>query len=178
MSAVRFGKLDVGSSVEWYTPPEIFEALGLSFNIDACAPPGGVPWVPAKRSFSRADDGLAQEWRGRVWVNPPYGRGIEKWMQKLSAHGDGIALVHSRTDTRWWQAALTEATAICFIRSRVRFVNGRTGEQIGPGSPMPNVLIAYGLACGMAVANSGLGSTLIVPRPLDAVEAPRRRKAA
>jgi hypothetical protein len=39
----RYDRLAVGSSVEWYTPPEIFEALGLTFDLDPCAPPGGLP---------------------------------------------------------------------------------------------------------------------------------------
>lgn len=45
-----------GNSVEWYTPPEIFDALGLRFDLDPAAPPGGVPWVPATRHLSK--DGL------------------------------------------------------------------------------------------------------------------------
>lgn len=162
----RYDKLAVGSSVEWYTPPEIFRALGLTFDLDPCAPRGGLSWIPAGRFYSRLDDGLAQPWIGRVWMNPPYGRGIEQWMRKLAAHGDGIALVHSRTDTQWWREAIASASAVCFVRSRVRFIRGATGEQVGPGSPAPSALIAYGTVCGIALAQSGLGPTLIVPAPL------------
>jgi hypothetical protein len=99
-------------------------------------------------------------------MNPPYGRGIERWMRKLAAHGDGIALVHSRTDTAWWRDAIASATALCFVAGRVRFVRGSTMSQEGPGSPVSSVLIAYGLACGIALAQAGLGPTLIVPRGL------------
>lgn len=169
MSA-RYDRLAVGSSVEWYTPPEVFEALALEFDLDPCAPPGGLPWIPAQRFRSRADDGLEQPWTGRVWMNPRYGRGIELWMRKLAAHGDGIALVHSRTSTQWWREALAEATAVCFIAGRVRFVRGAMTSNAGPGSPTPSALVAFGLTCGIAVANSGPGPTLIVPRqgrPID-----------
>jgi phage N-6-adenine-methyltransferase len=160
---VRFGRLEVGSSVEWYTPPEIFDALGVRFGLDPCAPPGGLPWAPVERYYSARDDGLAQEWHGRVWLNPPYGRGIERWMRRLAAHANGIALVHSRTGTAWWREALASATAVCFIAGRVRFIDGRTGNRPPGASPEPLVLLAYGLECATAVMRSGLGPTLIVP---------------
>lgn len=178
--SVRYGRLDVGSSVEWYTPPEVFEALGVRFDLDPCSPPGGLSWLPVARFYTRADDGLARPWQGRVWLNPPYGRGIERWMRKLAAHGDGIALVHSRTDTVWWRDALAAATAICFIAGRVRFVKGRTDRRPAGASPLPLVLLAYGLDCALAVMRSELGPTLIVPPGTEPGEsiAKRARSAA
>lgn len=178
MSA-RYDKLAIGSSVEWYTPPEIFAALGLRFDLDPCAPPGGLPWIPAAAFYSRDDDGLAQSWHGRVWLNPPYGRGIEQWMRRLAAHGDGIALVHRRTDTVWWREAIGAASAVCFVAGRVRFVRGATMSAVGPGSPTPSALIGYGLVCATALAASGLGSTLIIPRISEReVPRPALRRAA
>jgi hypothetical protein len=56
-------------SIEWFTPPHIFAKLLLTFDLDPCAPAGGVPWIPARRHFSIEDDGLAQEWHGRVWLS-------------------------------------------------------------------------------------------------------------
>jgi hypothetical protein len=159
----QWDKLAIGSSVEWYTPPEIFEALGLTFDIDVCAPPGGLPWIPAKRSLSRADDGLSVAWEGRVWMNPPYGKGIGRWMRKLGAHGNGIAFVHARTGTEWWRQAMTQATAVCFVAGSVRFIRGATGHRPAGSSPMPLVLLAYGFECATAVMRSHLGVCLIVP---------------
>ena len=49
---------------DYYTPKWLFDALGLEFDIDVAAPLQGIPWLPAKRWFSQADDGLAQEWGG------------------------------------------------------------------------------------------------------------------
>ena len=54
----------IGASDDWYTPPFIFAALGLTFDLDPCSP-GPDHWVPARRVFTRADDGLAQAWGGR-----------------------------------------------------------------------------------------------------------------
>lgn len=158
-----YGRNETGSTVEWYTDPRIFEALGLRFDLDVCAPPGGVPWVPADRFYTRTDDGLTQPWTGTVWCNPPYGLGINLWLERLADHGDGIALVHARSNTRWFREALARATAVCFIAGGVRFASDRSGTQPPGGSPMPCVLLAYGLVAATAVMRSGLGPCLIVP---------------
>ena len=49
---------------DYYTPKWLFDAMGIEFDIDVAAPVHGIPWIPAKRWFSQADDGLAQEWGG------------------------------------------------------------------------------------------------------------------
>ena len=77
---------------EYYTPAWIFERLGITFDLDVCAPPLGPVHVPATRWFSEADDGLAQEWSGRVWMNPPYSKPAP-WVERFVAHRNGIALV-------------------------------------------------------------------------------------
>ena len=59
-------------TVSWYTPPSIFELLNIEFDLDVCAPQGGVPWIPAKDYFALPTDGLSQPWVGKVWCNPPY----------------------------------------------------------------------------------------------------------
>ena len=152
-----------GKSVEWYTPPELFEALGMRFDLDPAAPAGGVPWVPAARHYSKADDGLAHEWQGRVWLNPPYGRGISRWMAKLAAHGDGLALVFARTDMEWFHQALSAATAACFLRGRLKFIpgEGRTTPWLARA---PSVLLAYGVPCALALAEADLGRICVTPK--------------
>jgi DNA N-6-adenine-methyltransferase (Dam) len=152
----------VGRSVEWYTPPEVFEALGIEFDLDPAAPPGGVPWVPAARHFCRADDGLSQPWRGRVWLNPPYGRDVGRWLERLASHGDGLALVFARTDTDWFHKAFALATAVCFIKGRLRFVSG-DGNIAPSAAGAPSMVLAYGLPCAMTLAAGGLGRTCVVP---------------
>ena len=54
---------------DWLTPPEILEALG-PFDMDPCASQF-QPWRTAAQQFTIEDDGLAREWQGRVWCNPP-----------------------------------------------------------------------------------------------------------
>ncbi len=151
-----------GASVEWYTPPEVFEALAISFDLDPAAPVGGVPWVPARQSFSWAEDGLVQPWVGRVWLNPPYGPGMDGWLDRLARHGDGLALVFARTETRWCQNILKHATAVCFIAGRLSFI--RPDGSRGESARVPSLLLAFGLPCALALAESGLGQTLVLPR--------------
>ena len=57
---------------EWYTPKEIIDALG-EFDLDLCAPANPL-WQTAKVMYNKNVDGLKQEWKGRVWLNPPYSR--------------------------------------------------------------------------------------------------------
>lgn len=171
----------VGDSVEWYTPPGIFDALTagarrshqvffderFEFDLDPCAPPGGLPWIPAATSYCEADDGLTQPWRGRVWLNPPYGRHTGSWLRRLAAHGDGIALVFARTETEWWHEVVPTAAAVCFIAGRITFVDAerRPGKFNGGA---PSALIAWGGDCAAAVAHAGLGMTFAVrARELD-----------
>lgn len=161
-------------SNEWYTPPDIFTALGLDFDLDPCAPEGGVPWIPAAREFSVKDDGLAQRWEGRVWLNPPYGRDTASWVGRLIGHGNGIALVFARTDPAWGQYAIAKADAVCFIAGRLRFIPGTDRNGPGNTAPASSMLLAYGSECAEAVRRCGLGVTLR-PQP---VETARELEAA
>lgn len=151
------GQLRDGTSVEWWTPPEIFEALSLDFDLDPAAPVGGLPWVPAAEHYSAEDNGNAREWFGRVWLNPPYGRGVGAWAHHLVEHGDGVGLLFARLDTAWAQHALRHADAACFISGRLRFIDGVAGHRLAHNAPAPSMLVAYGSTCAASVLACGLG---------------------
>lgn len=143
---------------EWYTPPEVFAALGLRFDLDPCAPPLPVAaWIPATRRISLPADGLAEPWDGRVWLNPPYATQTGRWVGKLAEHGHGISLTFTRTDTPWWQAAVDRASLVCFIAGRVEFVPGDPAFRRRSRSGAPSCLIAFGDDCAEAIRRSGLG---------------------
>lgn len=142
---------------EWWTPVEIFEALEFDFDLDPCAPPEPLaPWIPALNRYSREQDGLSQPWEGRVWLNPPYGKEVGRWLARLAEHGNGIALIFARTDTRWWQESVPSADAVCFIAGRLTFIPG-AGQAVSGNSGGPSALIAYGAECAKAVRSCGLG---------------------
>lgn len=126
---------------EWLTPPEIINKLG-PFDLDPCAPIIR-PWETAKSHFTIVDDGLKQNWEGRVWCNPPYGLEAAKWLKKLSEHKNGIALIFARTETNmFFDFGWEKAKAMLFLRGRLHFhhVDGTKAEA---NSGAPSVLIAY-----------------------------------
>jgi hypothetical protein len=127
----------------WLTPPHILDALG-EFDLDPCASVDR-PWDTAKHHFTIEDDGLAQEWFGKVWMNPPYGKALGTWLHRLSKHGNGIALVFARTETRAFFRGVWEsptATGIMFLRSRLKF--HRPDGTIAGTAGSPSCLISYG----------------------------------
>lgn len=67
----------VGTFVEWYTPPEIFTALNLRFDLDPASPVGGLPWIPADRQVSVLEDGLSVPWFGAGVAEPSVRAGHE-----------------------------------------------------------------------------------------------------
>ena len=100
---------EVSTSDDYYTPAWVFEDMGIGFDLDVAAPPGGVPWIPAKRYYTKADDGLSQPWAGRVWMNPPYS-GVTPWWERFKDHNNGIALlpwVKSAWVVDMWQSHAT-----------------------------------------------------------------------
>lgn len=149
-----------GLSNDWLTPPRIVKALG-TFDLDPCAHPQQF-YRTARRMIALPVDGLSAEWRGRVWLNPPYGRQLEKWIAKLAAHGNGIALVPARTEVEswFWPHIWEAAHALLFIRGRLYFhrPDGSTAGNAGHGS----VLVAYGHENQDAIRDSGIIGKLIV----------------
>jgi len=132
----------VGATHEWYTPPTLFAALDLVFDLDPCSPMAGpVPWVPAARFYDAAENGLVQPWQGCVWVNPPYGPVLPRFLHRLVEHGNGLALLPARTETRAFQAAAPRATVVCFLRERLHFIRE---DGLQARSTYPSVLLAFG----------------------------------
>lgn len=134
-----------GRSVEWETPPDILAALG-PFDDDPCQPGQA--------------DGLIREWRGRVWLNPPYTRDIGSWLGKLAAHGNGIALIFARTETAHFHRHVWRgASAVLFLEGRLHFYQGGRRSRHNAGGP--SCLVAYGHSNAMSLAGSGLKGALI-----------------
>ncbi len=141
---------------EWLTPPAIIKALG-EFDLDPCAPHASRrPWDTAKSHYSVEDDGLAQPWHGRVWCNPPYGLEAARWLERLAAHGDGIALIFARTETAmFFDHVWDKADALLFIRGRLHF-HHVDGSRAAANAGAPSVLVAYGQRNKQALHSCGL----------------------
>lgn len=145
-----------GESDEWYTPPEIFEALGLTFCLDPCSP-GKDHWVPAQKVYTEQDDGLTQQWDGIVFVNPPFGgrNGHVPWLQKFVEHGHGIILVRAYTSAKWFQDYAPLMGGTLFPRGKTKFVRADGSIGKSPGSGI--VLWSLGFTSTEALKNSNLG---------------------
>jgi DNA N-6-adenine-methyltransferase (Dam) len=141
------------TKVEWLTPPELVKKLG-EFDLDPCSPIN-APFLHAKHNFTIEENGLNKEWFGRVYCNPPYGKHMELWMNKLANHGNGIALIFARTETRcFFENVWDKADALLFVKGRIRFYHV-SGEQGGtPGAP--SVFVAYGKNNAFALKHSGI----------------------
>lgn len=128
-------------SDEWLTPPEIIQKIG-PFDLDPCAP-FPRPWDTADRHYSIEQDGLSRPWEGRVWLNPPYSD-VATWIRRLAAHGDGVALIFARVDTKWFhEEVFSKANAILFMMGRPIFYT-KEGKKAKWNGGAPSVLVAYG----------------------------------
>lgn len=149
-----------GQSDEWYTPPWIFKALGCRFDLDVSSPGQHVtPWVPAKRFLTA--DSLSQEWRGMVWMNPPFGgrNAVLPWVRKFVAHRNGIALMPNRTGAEWWHHWAHGCDVLLFVQGKIRFLRPDGSEGRSPG--YGNVLGAAGKVASRVLAFAGISGVLV-----------------
>lgn len=127
---------------EWMTPPHILKLLG-HFDLDPCASKY-QRWKTADIQYTKEDDGLRKEWKGRVFCNPPYGDKAEAFIKKkLKEHNNGTLLIFCRPETKnWFDNIWYDATSILFIKGRLKFYDteGKESDSAGCAS----VLVAYG----------------------------------
>lgn len=136
------------ATTTWLTPPHIQPALGgwEAFDLDPCAAPAPRPWPTARIMNAEADgDGLALQWDGRVWLNPPYtSTEIGAWLARIAGHGRGTALIFARTETAAFQAQVWDrASGLLFLSGRLHF-HDATGVRAAANAGAPSVLCAYG----------------------------------
>jgi ParB family chromosome partitioning protein len=134
---------------EWYTPPQFIESARLvmgSIDTDPASNPIANATVKATRFFTKDEDGLQQKWGGNVWMNPPYAQPLmSQFAEAISEKfengeiGQAMILVNNATETQWFQRMASVASAVCFPKSRVKFLdpNGK------PGAPLQGQAIIY-----------------------------------
>lgn len=152
----------LGKSDEWFTPKYIFDALGEAFDLDVAAPVSKPLHVPTNEWL--CESGLTYDWRGFVWMNPPFGgrNGLVPWLDKFFEHGNGIALTPDRTSAPWWQSANARASATLFIAGKVKFIRP-DGTEGGSPSNGTTLFAAgrRGAAALMRAADAGLGQVMV-----------------
>ena len=142
-STNTLGVMGSSASPEWYTPAHIAALVVDVFDVvdvDPCWHPDSP--VRARITYTAEDDGLARPWLGRVYLNPPYGRAIDGWIEKLvTEHKAGnvteaVALVPARVDTAWFRRL--DAYPRCFVSGRLRFANA------DHPAPFPSAIVYLG----------------------------------
>jgi hypothetical protein len=139
------GPADVATTNDdWYTPRWIFDAAGLTFDLDVCAPVAAESRTcPARRYLTLIEDGLSTPWEGLVWMNPPFSN-LRPWLAKWRDHADGLALVPGLPRT-WLGGVLKGAEALTVICPAFLRPGGARGDLpvvsfiIGRGTGAPLV---------------------------------------
>lgn len=109
---------------DWETPKKLYEILDneFHFNLDPCCTKETAKCISF---YTTEDDGLSKEWRGNVFMNPPYGRQIINWIKKAKEESDKgstvVCLVPARTDTKWWHTYCMKSAEIRFLTKRLTF---------------------------------------------------------
>jgi ParB family chromosome partitioning protein len=135
---------------EWYTPPDIIDAARLvmgGIDLDPASCETANANVMATQFFTMQDDGLSQEWRGRVWLNPPYAQPLmsqfsDKLVEEWKSHRveSAIILTNNGTETAWGQKLLLHCAAVCFPRGRIRFIDKHGNAS---GAPLQGQAIFF-----------------------------------
>ena len=160
------------ASDEWETPQDLFDALHQEFvfRLDAAATSenakcdihlGRHRWPSTSMHDWRMIDALTSDWRGglefgcreggangSVWLNPPYSRCAEfvaKAYEESLRGVTTVALLPSRTDTRWWHDYVWQTdrhlprngVEVRFVRGRLRFSGAKNS------APFPIVIVVF-----------------------------------
>lgn len=125
---------------EWYTPAKYIalarEVMG-QIDIDPASNDVAQKTVRAATYYTAETNGLDKEWRGKVWMNPPYSRGligpfIGKLVDEFQSGRctEAIVLTNNSTDTAWFLAMARAGATVCFPKGRIRFLksNGTMGR--------------------------------------------------
>lgn len=156
----------VGATSEWYTPPYVFEALGVRFDWDVAMPDPVLRWIPADGSIYA--NSLEFRWEGFIWMNPPFGgrNALIPWLEKFTAHGNGVCLVPDRTSAPWWQTFAPKMHRILFVSPKIKFI-GRDGNP-GCSPAQGTALMALGDRGTAALRNAARSGLGVLFEPLDA----------
>ena len=136
----KFTGLFSSAKDDWETPQWLFEKYDAiyHFTLDAASSDDNAK---VANHYTARDNGLSQKWGGTVWLNPPYGRQIGKWVKKAYEESkDGatvVCLLPSRTDTKWFHEYCIKGE-ITFIQGRLKFGNSKNS------APFPSMIVVFG----------------------------------
>ena len=128
---------------KWATPQEFYNKLDWRFgpfDLDPCACPDNAKCA---NFYTEAEDGLSKSWEGTTsFVNPPYGRGIDKWIKKAYEESRKdktkvVMLIPARTDTKYWHQYVMKADEVHFVKGRLKFGDSENS------APFPSAVVVF-----------------------------------
>ena len=130
------------NSSDYLTPKWLLEHLYevFTFYLDPCSDQDWRDNPNVDAFIHYTAKGLERPWTGTVFMNPPYGREIRKWFAKAANCNAKtvVCLIPARTDTRWFQDHIKEASCIVFIKGRLKFSNAKNS------APFPSAIVVFG----------------------------------
>jgi len=133
------------TSDDYWTPKWVFDALGITFDLDVACPPEGPAHTPCRAYYTQETNGLTSPWHGTVWMNPPFSN-ANPWVRKFIEHANGIALTVVGKSA-WCDTLWNTADAIVLLPRSMAFDQGAIF--------LPTMLSAYGKQNAQALANIG-----------------------
>ena len=142
----EIGPADVAdTNDEWYTPPWLFEAAGLIFDMDVAAPVDpSRRTCPARAYLTPVEDGLTSSWQGLIWMNPPFSRS-RPWVERFAGHNCGLALMPVLRTTA---LGMMTQCADAIVLLNIRFMRSGIRSTV----PFPMLLAARGPVAVSALA--------------------------
>ncbi len=130
------------NSSEWETPQKLYNMLDaiFHFTLDPCATPENSK---CKKHFTKEENGLKKSWKGQtVFMNPPYGRDIKKWIKKAyeesrNSNTTVVCLLPARTDTKYWHEYCMRSQRIYFVKGRLKFGDATNS------APFPSAIVVF-----------------------------------
>lgn len=127
---------------EWETPQDLFDKLNDEFNftLDPCATKENAK---CDKFYTKEEDGYKQSWANEVvFMNPPFGREIKKWIRKAyleAVHNEAlvVCLIPARTDTKYWHDYIQGKAEVRFIKGRLKYSNAKYN------APFPSAIIIF-----------------------------------
>jgi phage N-6-adenine-methyltransferase len=126
----------------WSTPQSFFDKYNArhNFDLDVCA---NHENAKCNIYFVKEVNGLVQRWWGNVWMNPPYGREISKWVEKAynsvfidKTANKVVCLLPARTDTKWFHSFCMKGE-VEFIKGRLKFGDSKNS------APFPSMVVVF-----------------------------------
>lgn len=141
--------LFTSKSATFLTPPHVLDAVCQvgAIDFDPCPHPAAEATRRARfQDAHPPQDGLTTSWakyqhRGVTFVNPPYGRALSSWADKMASETQNaiICLVPARVETRWWHTLAKHTVAWCAISGRLKFYDEH-GVETPNSAPFPSAV--------------------------------------